>query len=107
MEVVRIGGYGIVFGDEGVVGVGGRGHFRHFAKQLGFFHCLLGPGACVEVGSLVLQEVVGYHTELQAGAAAEEEDAVAVRYLEQLLEEGARFVHDGLEVLGAVADLHQ
>ena len=107
VEVIGIGRHGVAFGDEGVVGIGRGGDFYGFTQSFGFFQGFFGPCAGVEVGCLVLQEVVGHHAELQAGASAEEEDGVSVGDVEQFFEQGACFVYYGLEVFGTVADFHQ
>ena len=107
MEVVSVGGHFVILRDEGVVGISRRGHLHYFAKQFGFLHGLLGPYACVEIGSLLFEKVEGHHTELETGTTAYEEYRVAFGDVKQFLEEGLRFVHHRLKFLRAVADFHQ
>ena len=107
MEVVGISRDGEVLGDVGKVPVGTRCHLHHFAEELGLLLRLGSPDAGVQIGSLLLQEVVGHHAELQTCTAAEEYDAVAFGDAEQLLEKGYSLVNYGLEVLGTMTCLHQ
>ena len=95
----------VVRGDERVVLVRATGHFHCFAEALGLFECFLGPNTCVQVCSLLLQQIIGQHAELQACAAAKENDAVALRNAQQLFHQCFGFVHYGLEILGSVRDL--
>ena len=78
-----------------------------FAEELGLLLCFRSPDTRVEVGSLLLEEVVGHHTELQAGTSSEEDDAVALGNVQQLLEQSHSLIYDGLEVLGTMAHFHQ
>ena len=74
VQIVGILGHCPSLGNEGVVGVGRRGHFNYLAEELGFFHGLLGPYACVQVGSLLDEEVIGNHAELERSTATKEDD---------------------------------
>ena len=107
VEVVGVSRNGPSLGDVGVSGVGAGSHLDGLAEVLGLGHSLLGPYAGVQIGSLLLEEVVGHHAELQRGTAAEEDHTVTLGDVEQLLEQGYCFVHYGLEVLGTMAHFHQ
>ena len=107
VEIIRIGGDVVVFGNEGVVSVGGRCHFYHFAEELSLFEGFLGPYAGVEICGFLFEEVEGHHAELRAGTAAEEEHGIAFGYAEEFFEEVLRLVDDSLEFFGTVADFHE
>ena len=107
MEIVRICGNDKVLGDVGIVVRCAAGHFHHLAKELGLLHGLLGPHARIQVGSLLLQEIVGNTAEFRAGTACQENHLIACRHVQQFLGEGNCLVHHGLEILCAMAYLHQ
>ena len=107
MEIVSIRRDGIVFRNICIGSFGRRSHFHHFTESLGFLHCLLGPYTCIQIGSLLLQEVVGYHAKFQTCTATEEKYRIAFGNVEQLLEESYSLVYHWLEVLCTMADFHQ
>ena len=76
MEVVGIRGDGEVLGDVGEVLVLAGSHLDDLAEELSLFLGLGSPNTSIQVGSLLLKEVVGDHAELQAGTTAEEDHAV-------------------------------
>ena len=93
--------------DVSEVLVGRRSHFHHLTECLGLLLCLGSPNTRVQVGSLLLQEVVGNHAEFKACTAAEEEHGVALRNVEKFLEESNCLVNYWLKILSAVANLHE
>ena len=107
MEVVGIRGDGEVLGDVGEVLVLAGSHLYDLAEELGLLLGLGSPNTSIQVGSLLLKEVVGDHAELQAGTTAEEDHAVTFGDVQQFLEQGDCFIHHGLEVLGTMAHFHQ
>ena len=107
VEIVGISGHGIFLGDIGEIVGSAGGHFHDFAEELSFLESLLCPYTRVEVGSLLLEQIVGDIAELRAGTSADEEHLVALGHIEQLLDESLCLVHDGLEILGAMADFCQ
>ena len=107
MDVLGVGGELQVRRDIGKILVLGTGDDVHGAEQLGFLDRFFRPGAGVDVvGLLADEQVHGDHAELQAGAALQEHHAVVFRHAEQAADLGFGAIDHGLEVLGAVADLH-
>ena len=84
VEILRIRCKGVVLGDVRVVFVFRRGYKVYFAEELRFFDGFRCPCTGVEVGGFFLQQVVGYHAELEARATAEEDDFVCLRHMKQL-----------------------
>ena len=82
-------------------------HLHHFSKEAGFLLGLRCPHTSIQIGSLLLQQVVRHHAELQAGTSAKKQDRVALGNLKQLLEQSYGFVHDRLKILGTMTYLHQ
>ena len=82
-------------------------HLDCFTKQLCLGHGFLRPYAGIQIGGLLLQEVVWNHAEFQACATTQEQYAVAFRNVQQLLEQSYGFIYHGLEVLGTMTHFHQ
>ena len=61
----------------------------------------------MEISSLLGQEVIGHHAELQTGTATHKHYAVAFGDAEQFFEKRLGFVHHGLKLFRAVADFHK
>ena len=104
VEIVKVRRNLIALRDIGIVLVRGARHGKGVAQALGFLEGLLGPDAGLQVTRLVLQEVHGSHQELQAGAAAQEDDFIALRDTEELLPECTALVHRFVPALGAVGN---
>ena len=98
LEAFRIGS---------IAAIGRRSHLNDLAEELGFFHSLLGPHARIHVSCFLNKEVGGYLHELQRRAAAQKDDRIACRNIEQLLEQGHTLINNGLKVFGAMTDFHQ
>ena len=107
VQVIGIRWDGEVLGDVCEVLVGAGSHFHHFAEEFCFLLCLACPDAGIEVGSLLLEEVVGHHAKLQTCTTAEEDNAVAFGYAEQFLEQSNCFVNNRLEVLCTMTCFHE
>ena len=104
MQVVDVGRDLVTLRDVGVVLVLGAGDGIGLTDALGLLERLVGPYAGIEVGSLVLQVVHGYIEELEAGAAAEEDDLMGVRNIEKFLPECAALVHGLFPFFRTVGD---
>jgi len=72
------------------------------ADELGFLSSLAPPCAGVYVGGLLAKEVKRSLVELEAGAPTEEDDFVALGYVEELLHQLASFLHRCGELLATV-----
>ena len=76
VEVIGVRGNGEFLGDVGEVLVLAGSYLHDLAEELCFLLSLGSPDTRVEVGRLLLEEVVGDHAELQACTATEEQHAV-------------------------------
>ncbi|CCZ47283.1 unknown [Bacteroides sp. CAG:661] len=106
MEIVGICRNCIIFGDISIGRFCRAGHLYRLAKAFGLFHCLLGPNACIQIGSFLFKEIIGNHAELGTGTTTEEQNGITVRDIQQFLEQGNCFVHHGLKIFGTMADFH-
>ena len=104
MEIVQILRDLIALRDIVVILVSGAGHGKSLAETLGLLEGFLGPDTGLEITGLVLQEIHGNIKELEAGAAAQEDDLVAFGNVQDLFPERATFVHRFIPALGAVGD---
>ena len=104
MEIVEVGRDFVTLRDVGVVLVLGAGDGVGFTDALGLLEGLVCPDAGIQVGRLVLEIVHGDIQELEAGAAAEEDDFVRIRDVEEFLPECAALVHGLFPFFGAVGD---
>ncbi len=84
VEIIRIRRYLVSLRNVGIVLVLGRGHYLHFAVELRLFGRFLSPYTGLEVSGFLLHEVGRHFEELGGCTAAEEEDCIVVRNIEEV-----------------------
>ena len=107
VEVVQVTRNGESLGNIGEVAVLRRGENLHLAVALRLLDGLLRPDARVDVAGLLAQEVGGNLIEHRAGTAADVENLVVVRNVEQFAEERIGLRHHSVEILRTVRNREQ
>ena len=107
MEIVSVGRNRKILRDICIVVGSRRSHFYYLAKEFGFLHGFLCPCSCVQVSGFFLQKVVGNHAEFQTCATAKEQNLVSFGNIEQFFHQCFGLIHHRLEILTAMAYLHQ
>ena len=107
MHIVQVGRDGEALRDVGEIFVLGRRQHLDLTVTLGLFDSLLRPHTRIHIAGFFAQEVRGNFIKIGTRTAAQIDDLVVVRNMEQLPEKLVGFLHHGVEILRPVGDRKQ
>ena len=107
MHIIQVGRNGESLRDVGEVPVLGRSQHLDLAVTLGLLDGLLRPHARIHITGFLAQEIRGDFIKIGTCTAAQIDDLVVVRNMEQLPEKLVGFLHHGVEILRPVGDRKQ
>ena len=96
VEIINIGGNGVTFGNVGVIFIFGRCHHFYFAVEFGFLDGFLSPYTCLQISCLFVQQVGRQVKELSGSAAAQKQNRIFIRDVEQVSPQLFGFGHNPL-----------
>ena len=96
VEIINIGGNGVTFGNVGVIFIFRRCHHFYFAVEFGFLDGFLSPYTCLQISCLFVQQVGRQVKELSGSAAAQKQNRIFIRDVEQVSPQLFGFGHNPL-----------